>query len=47
MMDIISYILGMEDGYADGVGEVNIEEGGDYTFTDADSDGNVVIAKEE
>ena len=45
-MDFFSYIIGMEDGYADGTGEVTIEEGGDYTFTDPDSDGNVVIEKE-
>lgn len=45
-MDFFSYIIGMEDGYADGAGNVVIEEGEDYSFTDPDSDGNIVIEKE-
>lgn len=45
-MDTISYILGMEDGYAAGTNNVVIEEGEDYSFTDSGSDGNIVIEKE-
>lgn len=45
-MDTISYIMGMEDGYAAGTGNVIIEEGDDYSFTDPGSDGNIVIEKE-
>ena len=45
-MDTISYIMGMEDGYADGINQVNLDDGGEYTFTDPDDDGNVVVMKE-
>ena len=43
-MDIISYILGFKKGKEEGTGNV-ILEGDDYTFTDAQSDGNIVITK--
>lgn len=46
-MDLVSYIMGMEDGYADGINVVEFEEGEDYTFTDTNADGNIVITKEE
>lgn len=39
MFDIVSYVMGQRNGRD----EVIIEEGGDYTFTDANSDGNIVI----
>lgn len=42
-MDIISYLLGK----IAGTGSVVIEEGGDYTFTDENSDGNIVIQEAE
>ena len=42
MIDIISYLIGLLKG------KRSVElEGGDYVFTDANSDGNIVIAKEE
>lgn len=46
-MDAISYIMGMEDGYAAGANNIVIEGGDDYSFTDPGSDGNIVIEKEE
>lgn len=42
-MDMISYIMGYEKGQ----GSVVVEEGADLTFTDADTDGNIVITKTE
>ena len=42
-MDITSYILGQKSGK----GSVVIEEGGDYTFTDPDNDGNIVIQEDD
>ena len=42
-MDITSYILGQKSGK----GSVVIEEGTDYTFTDAETDGNIVIEEAE
>ena len=41
--DAVSYIIGKEDGE----GKVTLEDGEEYTFTDAESNGNVVIAKKE
>lgn len=43
IFDLLSYLLGL----AKGKGTVEFEDGGDYTFADPDSDGNVVIEKEE
>lgn len=43
MFDITSY----EMGKAAGAKNVVIEEGEDYTFTDPNADGNIVITKEE
>ena len=43
MDDILSYILGKKQGK----GTVVIEEGEEYTFTDPNADGNIVITKEE
>ena len=42
--DITSYLLGEVKGKRDGQGTVVMETDA-YTFTDADSDGNVVIAE--
>lgn len=42
-MDITFYILGKKSGK----GTVVIEEGGDYTFTDENEDGNVVMVESE
>ena len=44
MFDVISYILGLVKGKEEGTGNV-VLEGDDYTFTDAQSDGNIVITK--
>lgn len=41
--DAVSYIIGKKDGE----GNVFLEDGEEYTFTDAENDGNVVIAKKE
>lgn len=46
-MDLFSYIMGTEDGYADGINVVEFEEGEEYTFTDPNDDGNIVVSKEE
>lgn len=45
-MDIISYIIGLSKGKEAGQSEVIIE-GNDYTFTDANNDGNIVIEEGE
>ena len=45
MIDIISYILGMLKGKKSAAGNVVIEEGGDYTFSDTGNDGNIVITE--
>lgn len=45
-MDFISYIIGLIKGIRDGTGRVMLEDGEDYTFTDAQGDGNIVIEKE-
>ena len=42
MQDIISFILGRKSGE----GHVILEDG-DYTFTDENHDGNIVITKED
>ena len=42
-LDLLSYLLG----YNKGRGTVEIEDGGEYSYTDPNSDGNVVIEKEE
>lgn len=41
--DMTSYQMGKKKGG----GVVEIEDGADYTFTDANNDGNVVVKKEE
>ena len=46
MFDAASYIMGIEEGLAEGEKSVIIEGGEDYTFTDANSDGQIVIAKD-
>ena len=43
MDDILSYILGKKSGK----GTVILEDGDEYEFTDANSDGHVVITKKE
>ena len=43
MFDATSYEMGVSSAK----GEVVLEEGGDYTFSDPDSDGNIVITKED
>lgn len=43
MFDITSYVMGK----VAGAGKVVIEGGEEYTFSDPDSDGNVVITKED
>ena len=43
MFDATSYELGISTAR----GDVVIEEGGDYTFSDPNDDGNVVITKED
>ncbi len=45
-MDIISYIIGLSKGKKAGQGEVIIE-GTDYTFTDVNNDGNIIIEESE
>lgn len=44
MFDVISYILGLVKGKEEGTGNV-VLEGDSYTFTDSQSDGNIVITK--
>ena len=44
-MDIISYIIGLLKGRKEGSSNV-VLEGDSYTFTDSQSDGNIVITKE-
>lgn len=46
IMDIPSYIMGVKAGEKKGEGTVILEDG-DYIFTDANDDGNIVITKEE
>ena len=46
MFDVVSYILGLTKGKEDGKQTV-VLEGDAYTFTDANSDGNIVVTKEE
>lgn len=46
--DIISYLIGKKKGYGEGReegAETVVLEGDDYTFTDQNNDGHVVIAK--
>ena len=43
MFDIISYLMGLVGGER----HVVLEEGTDYTFTDENSDGNVVMVESE
>ena len=43
-MDILSYIIGLKKGTKEGEKSVIID--GDYVFTDANHDGNIVITKE-
>ena len=47
MFDAASYAMGMEEGFADGQGSVVFEDGGDYTFSDPNNDGHIVITKNE
>ena len=46
MFDVVSYILGLVKGKDVGKQTVVIE-GDAYTFTDTNSDGNIVVTKEE
>lgn len=41
--DATSYIIGKEDGE----GKVIFEEGAEYTFSDPNNDGHIVIKKKE
>lgn len=41
------YLMGKTKGVKEGTHNVVFEEGTDYTFTDTNTDGNVVIAVEE
>lgn len=43
-MDFISYIIGLIKGRKEGTQDV-VLEGDSYTFTDPNSDGNVVMEK--
>lgn len=45
-MDIISYAMGHIQGEKDGEKHVTIE-GSNYTFTDENTDGNIVIEEDE
>lgn len=45
-MDFVSYIIGLMKGIRNGTGKVVFEDSEDYTFTDAQGDGNIVIEKE-
>lgn len=47
MFDVVSYILGLVKGENDGKGTVVVEPGDEYTFTDPNGDGNIVVTKEE
>ena len=44
-INMVSYIMGMEDGYADGLGTVEIDSDA-YVFTDPNEDGNIVVEEE-
>lgn len=43
-MDILSYIIGLLKGRKQGKGEV-VLDGDDYTFSDPQADGNIVITE--
>lgn len=43
MFDVISYLIG----FAGGEKHVILEDGEEYTFTDPNSDGNIVIQEAE
>ena len=45
-MDIVSYIIGHTKGKSDGEGTV-VLDGTEYTFTDENNDGNIVIEESE
>lgn len=45
-MDIVSYVIGLSKGKKEGASEVIIE-GTDYTFTDENNDGNIVIEEDK
>lgn len=44
MEDILSFIMGMIKGTEEGTGNVVLD--GDYTFSDPNHDGNIVITKD-
>jgi len=46
MFDASSYVMGIEQGYAEGSGNVVIDSDA-YVFTDPDDDGNIVVTKED
>ena len=43
MLDFISYIMGFVGGIVKGETHVVLEDGTQYTFTDSNNDGNIVI----
>ena len=45
MFDAASYAMGMEEGYSEGSGTVEIDSDA-YAFTDPDEDGNIIIENE-
>lgn len=44
MFDLLSFIMGLKKGKTEATGTV-VLEGTDYTFTDANSDGNIEITE--
>lgn len=47
MKDLISFILGLLLGRKQGGKHVVLDEANNYTFTDANNDGNIVIEEAE
>ena len=45
MFDAASCMMGMEEGYSEGSGIVEIDSDA-YVFTDPDEDGNIIVEEE-
>ena len=45
MFDAASYVMGVEEGYSEGSGTVEIDSDA-YVFTDPNEDGNIIIEEE-
>ena len=45
MFDAASYAMGVEEGYSEGSGTVEIDSDA-YVFTDPNEDGNIIIEEE-